>query len=170
MYFVIVIYFCVFFYRCIIYYKIFDQNKSKFSPNSKKGIFLGFSEVTNSNIVMDYEDYKIHNVREIICQENEPAKLSLSNSAGEENEKSENVNNEENYNNLSSEKKFSTENSNSYENNKFYDDNYNSINGNNINNHEIKNLNNNNKIQNESNNKEYTDNIIQNVNSHILNK
>jgi len=31
-------------------------------------------------------------------------------------------------------------------------------------------LNNNNKIQNESNNKEYTDNIIQNVNSHILNK
>ena len=31
-------------------------------------------------------------------------------------------------------------------------------------------MNNNNKIQNESNNKEYTDNIIQNVNSHILNK
>ena len=65
-------------FGCITYYKIFDQNKSKFSPNSKKGIFLGFSEVTNSNIVMDYEDYKIHNVREIICKENEPAKLSLS--------------------------------------------------------------------------------------------
>jgi len=72
-------------FGCITYYKIFDQNKSKFSPNSKKGIFLGFSEVTNSNIVMDYEDYKIHNVREIICKENEPAKLSLSNSVGEEN-------------------------------------------------------------------------------------
>jgi len=72
-------------FGCIIYYKIFDQNKFNFSPNSKKGIFLRFSKVTNSNIVMDYEDYKIHNVREIICQENEPAKLSLSNSVGEEN-------------------------------------------------------------------------------------
>jgi len=27
----------------LVYYKIFDQNKSKFSPNSRKGTFLGFS-------------------------------------------------------------------------------------------------------------------------------
>jgi len=47
---------------------------------------LGFSESTNSYIIMDYYDYKIHNVREIYCQEDSPGKLSLSNEALDGNE------------------------------------------------------------------------------------
>ena len=47
---------------------------------------MGFSESTNSYIIMDYYDYKIHNVREIYCQEDSPGKLSLSNEALDGNE------------------------------------------------------------------------------------
>ena len=68
-------------FGCITYYKNFDQNKGKFQPNASKGIFLGFNEETNSNLIMDYEDYKLHYVREILAFEDEPANISLSNSA-----------------------------------------------------------------------------------------
>jgi len=47
---------------------------------------LGFSEATNSYIVMDYNDYKINNVSEIYFQEGTPGKLSLSNEALDGNE------------------------------------------------------------------------------------
>jgi len=60
-------------FGCIVYYKNFDQNKGKFQPNAIKGIFLGFNEQTNSNLVMDYNDYKLHYVREILALEDEPA-------------------------------------------------------------------------------------------------
>ena len=67
-------------FGCVCYYKDFNQNKGKFEPNSNKGIFLGFDLKSYSNIVMDYNDHKIHRVREIECLENEPANISLSNS------------------------------------------------------------------------------------------
>eukprot|EP00833_Pecoramyces_ruminatium_P000077 jgi/Orpsp1_1/1174109/evm.model.c7180000048956.1 len=73
-------------FGCITYYKNFDQNKGKFQPNSNKGIFLGFSEETNSYLIMDYNDFKMHNVREIVCLEDEPVNISLSNSVVNNNE------------------------------------------------------------------------------------
>ena len=66
-------------FGCLTYYKDFSQNKSKFSPNSKKGVFLGFNEESNAYIVMDYNDFKIHKVREIYCMEDTPSNLKLSN-------------------------------------------------------------------------------------------
>jgi len=73
-------------FGCITYYKNYNQNKSKLSENSLKGIFLGFSEPSNCYIIMDYNDYKIHNVNEILCLEDEPANISLSNQATNFNE------------------------------------------------------------------------------------
>jgi len=46
--------------------KDFSQNKGKFSPNAKKSIFLGFNQNTQCYIIMDYEDHKLHHVREIL--------------------------------------------------------------------------------------------------------
>jgi len=66
-------------FGCICYYKDFTQHKGKFEPNAKKGIFLGFSLKSNSYIIMDYNDFSIHNVREIECMEDTPANISLSN-------------------------------------------------------------------------------------------
>jgi len=66
-------------FGCVTYYKNFEQNKQKFQPNSNKGIFLGFSEKRNSYIIMDFEDFKIHHVREIYCEEDEPANISIAN-------------------------------------------------------------------------------------------
>jgi len=59
--------------------KNFNQNKGKFQTNASKGIFLGFNEETNSNLIMNYEDYKLHYVREILAFEDEPANISLPN-------------------------------------------------------------------------------------------
>jgi len=73
-------------FGCIKYYKDYSQNKNKVTKNSLKGIFLGFSELTNSYIVMDYKNYKIHNVSDIECLEDEPANLSLSNSVKNNND------------------------------------------------------------------------------------
>jgi len=64
---------------CITYYKDFSQNKGKFSPNAKKGIFLGFNQNSHCYIIMDYEDHKIHHVREIYCLEDTPSSLRLPN-------------------------------------------------------------------------------------------
>jgi len=65
-------------FGCIAYYINFSQEKIKFEPNSKKGVFLDFSEKSNCNIIMDYYDYKIHLVREIHCLEDTP-QLKLAN-------------------------------------------------------------------------------------------
>jgi len=73
-------------FGCITYYKNYDQNKSKFQNNSCKGIFLGFDEQTYSYIIMDYNNFKLHYVREIHCLEEEPANISLSNSITNKNE------------------------------------------------------------------------------------
>ena len=73
-------------FGCITYYKNYDQNKSKFQNNSCKGIFLGFDEQTYSYIIMDYNNYKLHYVREIHCLEKEPANISLSNAITDKNE------------------------------------------------------------------------------------
>jgi len=48
-------------------------------PKSKKGFFLGYKETSNSYIVMDFENYKIHQVSTIVCFEDSPANTSLSN-------------------------------------------------------------------------------------------
>eukprot|EP00833_Pecoramyces_ruminatium_P014940 jgi/Orpsp1_1/1188972/evm.model.d7180000068605.1 len=66
-------------FGCVTYYKDYSQNKHKFAPNSKKGVFLGFSERHNSYIVMDSEDHKIHHVREIYCKEDTPSEIRLPN-------------------------------------------------------------------------------------------
>ena len=66
-------------FGCISFYIDRSQNKSKFSPNSKKGIFLGFSEKSNSYIIMDFHDYSIHYCREIYCLEDTPANIKLAN-------------------------------------------------------------------------------------------
>jgi len=66
-------------FRCITFYIDRSQNKSKFSPNSKKGIFLGFSEKSNRYIIMDFQDYSIHYCREIYCLEDTPDNVKLSN-------------------------------------------------------------------------------------------
>jgi len=42
------------------------RNDKKFSPISKKGIFLGFSEGHNSYIVMDFKDHKIHYEKDLL--------------------------------------------------------------------------------------------------------
>jgi len=70
-------------FGCITYYK--NINSNKLEPNARKGIFLGFKESSHSYIVMDFSDYKIHQVREIYCLENKPANLSLSNIHSENN-------------------------------------------------------------------------------------
>jgi len=44
----------------------------------QKGIFLGFDEQSYSYLFMDYENFKMHRVREIQCIEDEPANISLS--------------------------------------------------------------------------------------------
>jgi len=73
-------------FGCIAYYKIYDQNKGKFHSNSNKGIFPGFDEKTYSYLIMDFNNYNLHSVREIFCIEDEPANISLSNSAVDKNE------------------------------------------------------------------------------------
>jgi len=73
-------------FGCIVYYKIYDQNKSKFHSNSNKGIFLGFDEKKLSNLIMDFNNYNLRSVREILCIEDEPANISLSNSAADKND------------------------------------------------------------------------------------
>jgi len=54
-------------FGCIAYYKNYSQDKGKFDSNAIKGIFLGFNEQSYSYIIMNYENYKIHRVREIQC-------------------------------------------------------------------------------------------------------
>jgi len=66
-------------FGCITFYIDRSQNKSKISPNSKKGIFLGFSEKSNSYIIMDFHDYSIHYCREIYSFEDTPANVKLAN-------------------------------------------------------------------------------------------
>jgi len=56
-----------------------NNNINKMDPKSKKGIFLGYKETSNSYIVMDFENYKIHQVSTIVCFEDSPANISLSN-------------------------------------------------------------------------------------------
>ena len=73
-------------FGCIAYYKDYNQNKSKITKISLKGVFLGFSESTNSYIIMDYFNYKIHYSSEIECLEDDPASLSLSNSVKKNND------------------------------------------------------------------------------------
>jgi len=73
-------------FGCITYYKIYDQNKGKFQSNSRRGIFLGFDEFSHSYLIMDYKNYKIYNSVEIICLEDVPADISLSNKASNNNE------------------------------------------------------------------------------------
>jgi len=66
-------------FGCITYYKNFEQHQRKFSPNSKKGIFLGFSEDTNCYLIMDYKNLKVYKVREIYSLEDTPADLKIAN-------------------------------------------------------------------------------------------
>ena len=66
-------------FGCLTYYKNYENSKTKFSPEAKKGVFLGFSEKSNSYIIMDFEDFKIHKVREIFCMEDYPSDLKISN-------------------------------------------------------------------------------------------
>jgi len=68
-------------FGCIAYYKNYNQNKTKFEPNSIKGIFLGVDEDSYSYIIMNYNNFKIYKYREIYCIENMPANISLSNEA-----------------------------------------------------------------------------------------
>jgi len=63
-------------FGCKCHFRDYSQNKSKFSPNTKEGIFLGFSEKYYSYIVMEIigNKHKMHYTREIECEENNPAK------------------------------------------------------------------------------------------------
>ena len=65
-------------FSCIAYYKDYSQDKGKFNSNANKGIFLGFDEQSYSYLIMDYENFKMHRVREIQCIEDEPTNISLS--------------------------------------------------------------------------------------------
>jgi len=62
-------------FGCIAYYKDFSQNKKKFDGNGKKGVFLGFNFDTNCYIIMDYYNFKIHLVREVVFNEESPCKI-----------------------------------------------------------------------------------------------
>jgi len=64
-------------FGCIAYYKNFSQNKGKFESNSKKGIFLDLNFRTHCYIAMDYEDLKLHLVREVVFDEDQPANFTL---------------------------------------------------------------------------------------------
>jgi len=64
-------------FGCIAYYKNFSQNKGKFESNSKKGIFLGLNFRTHCYIVMDFKDLKLHLVREVVFDEDQPANFTL---------------------------------------------------------------------------------------------
>jgi len=66
-------------FGCLTFYKDYSPNKSKFSPEAKKGVFLGFSERSNSYLIMDYNDFKVHKVNEIYCLEDYPSNLKISN-------------------------------------------------------------------------------------------
>jgi len=80
-------------FGCISYYKDFSQNKRKFDPNGKKGVFLGFNFDTNCYMIMDYYDFKIHLVREAVFDEMKPAELKLPNEFNEDSfDNSENIN------------------------------------------------------------------------------
>jgi len=60
-------------FGCIAYYKDFSPKKGKLDPNAKKGFFLGFSNDSNSYLIMDYNNFSLHQVREVLFQEDTPA-------------------------------------------------------------------------------------------------
>ncbi len=64
-------------FGCIAYYRNFSQNKGKFESNAKKGIFLGFNFDSHCYIVMDYHDFSLHFVREVVFDEDTPANIIL---------------------------------------------------------------------------------------------
>ena len=68
-------------FGCICYFKDYTQNKSKFSPNAKRGIFLGYSISNNSYIVLEIEENKnkICYTREIYCLEDVPSNYKYNN-------------------------------------------------------------------------------------------
>jgi len=58
----------------IPYYKDFSpKKKGKLEPNAKKGTFSGFSNDSNSYLIMDYNNFSLYQVREVIYQEDTPA-------------------------------------------------------------------------------------------------
>jgi len=59
--------------------KTLHLKRKKFTPNTKKGIFLGYSEKFSCYIIMDYYNFIIHLVRDINCLENVPANLKIQN-------------------------------------------------------------------------------------------
>jgi len=64
-------------FGCIAYYKNFNQKKSKFEINARKGVHLGFHNNTHSYIIMDYSDHTLHYVREAYFLEDKPGNLKL---------------------------------------------------------------------------------------------
>ena len=56
------------------YYRDDTQHKSKFLPNAKKGVFLGFDDKKYSYIIMDIENNKMHYTNDVEFVEEEPSK------------------------------------------------------------------------------------------------
>ncbi len=63
-------------FGCVCYYRDQNPHKSKFKPNSRKGIFLRFDKKKYSYIVMDAENRKINYNNDIECIEEEPGDIN----------------------------------------------------------------------------------------------
>ena len=50
------------------------HNTSKFLPNAKKGVFLGFDDKKYSYIIIDIENNKMHYTNDVEFVEEEPSK------------------------------------------------------------------------------------------------
>jgi len=57
---------------CVCYYRDPNPHKSKFKPNSRNGIILGFDKKKYSYIIMDTENRKINYNNDIECVKEEP--------------------------------------------------------------------------------------------------
>ena len=68
-------------FGCICYFRDQSPHKSKFQPNSRKGIFLGYDKKKYSYIIMDTENRKINYINDIECIEEELRNFEYSNNS-----------------------------------------------------------------------------------------
>jgi len=68
-------------FGCVCYFKDYTQNKSKFAPKAKRGIFIGYSEKNHSYIILEPTDDKnrILYSTEVYFLEDEPSKYKCNN-------------------------------------------------------------------------------------------